>query len=217
MQYKAVLFDMDGVLIDSEPGYNQADRLLFERLGIPYGRREIEALTGISLKTIGGLLLGWYPDLPHTNEELVAMQAQCLLDSLKQGVTELVPGAHDWISRLKKAGVKLAIGSSSTNDMVYYVARRFGLDALMDTIVTCEDVKHAKPWPDIYLSCADRLGVRPADCLVIEDSTNGIKAARAADMPCAAFLGTNRHGLDTSQAQFTFANFDEKAYLALFE
>lgn len=216
MRYEAVLFDMDGVLIDSEPGYNQADRLLFERLGIPYGRREIEALTGISLKTIGGLLLGWHPELPYTDEQLVSMQAQCLLDSLKQGVTSLVPGAHDWISRLKKAGVKLAIGSSSTNDMVYYVARRFGLDTLMDTIVTCEDVSRAKPWPDIYLACADRLGVSPARCLVIEDSTNGIKAACAAGMPCAAFLGTNRHGLDTSQAQFSFAEFDETAYNLLF-
>ena len=212
MKYKAVLFDMDGVLIDSEGGYNKADAALFTRLGIPFGRDEIAAVTGSSGGVIGPLIKSWHPHLPYTAQELCTLYLDAIFGSLKTDVDALVDGSMDWIVQLKAAGVKLGIGSSSSRDMVMFVADKFGLTPLMDTVVTCDDAERGKPWPDIYLQCAKNLSLDPHECLVIEDSTNGIRAAQAAGMDCAAFTGTNRHKLDVSAAKYRFDAFGAQSF-----
>ena len=217
MKYKAVFFDMDGVLIDSESGYNKADAALFARLGIPFGREEIAAVTGSSGGVIGPLIKSWHPHLPYTAQQLCDMYLSAIFSSLKTDVDALIDGSLGWIERLKAVGAKLGIGSSSSREMVLYVVDKFGLAPLMDTVVTCDDAKRGKPWPDIYLRCAQNLGLASADCLVIEDSVNGIKASAAAGMDCAAFTGTNRHRLDLSAAKYQFAAFDEQSFDKIFK
>jgi len=216
MHYKAVFFDMDGVLVDSEGGYNKADAELFSRLGIPFGRDEIAAVTGSSGAVIGRLVKSWHPHLSYSAEEICDLYTAGIFRSLKNDVTELVEGTMDWIAKLHNTGIGVGIGSSSSREMVLYVVERFGLAPLMDTVVTCNDAARGKPWPDIYLKCAENLGLNPMDCLVIEDSTNGILSATAAGMDCAAFTGTNRHKLDVSGAKYSFHAFDEKTYQMLF-
>lgn len=215
MNYKAVLFDMDGVLIDSEPGYNRANAALFESLGLPFGAREITATTGSTGPVIADRILQWKPDLPISRDALIRRYHENIFRALQETVTDLIPGTMCWIQRLHSAGVRLAIGSSSTAEMVYYVADRFGLTPLMDTIVTGEDVKKGKPFPDIFQLCCQRLSIPPDQALVIEDSRNGVLAAASAGCPCAAFLGTNRFGIDVSQAPFSFSAFDAESFLRL--
>lgn len=216
MRYKAVIFDMDGVLIDSEPGYNLSEERLFHSLGLPFGKRELDAITGSSGKEIGKLMKGWKPELTHSPDELARMYTDALLESLRTNVRSLIPGAAVWINRLSAQGIYLSVGSSSTDDMVYHVVRSFGLDPLMDAVVTCDCVKRAKPWPDIFLECARRMGVAPGDCLVIEDSTNGVRAAHAAGMACAAFTGTDRHGLNLNEAELRFNAYDDVNFNRIF-
>ncbi len=216
MNYDAVLFDMDGVLIDSEPGYNKANAAFFQELGLPFGSREIAATTGATGPVIADLILQWKPELPLTKQELVDRYTASIFSALRETVSALIPGAYDWIRRLRGAGTKLAIGSSSTYEMVLYVADRFGLTESMDTIVTCRDAARGKPFPDIFLTCCQRLAVPPSRALVIEDSRNGVRAAAAAGCPCAAFLGTNRYGIDVSAADFSFSAFDSESFLRLF-
>jgi len=216
MRFKAVIFDMDGVLIDSESGYNVSEKALFCSLGLPFGKRELDAITGSSGKEIGKQIKAWKPELPHTSDQLAKMYTDALLESLRENVKSLIPGAAEWIQKLSAQGVYLSVGSSSTDDMVYHVVRTFGLDPLMDAVVTCDCVQRAKPWPDIFLECARRMGVAPRDCLVIEDSTNGVRAARAAGMACAAFTGTNRHGLDLNEAELCFDAYDDEAFKRIF-
>ncbi len=215
MTFQAVIFDMDGVLIDSERLYNVSDAELFAELGLPFGTREIEAITGASYREFGRQVKSWHPDIALSEEELCTRYADSLLNALKRGEVQLEPGVEDWMRRLKQAGVQMTIASSSIAPMVHYIIERFALDNYLTGAVTGSDVLRGKPSPDIFLKAAELLGVEPQRCLVIEDSENGIKAALAAGMHCYAYTATNRHGLDQSQAHQRFDAFDEAAWQAL--
>jgi len=209
---KAIVFDMDGVLIDSEPAYHRANGKLFASLGIPYGAEEIAAMTGANNIVIANYIVSRYPQLAPRREEIAGLYEDSLYDALLTGVTGLIPGAYEWIERVKKTGLKAAIGSSSSDRMVFHVADVFGLRPLMDTIVTGEMVKRGKPNPDIYLRVCAELDLPPGDCVVVEDSPNGLKAGRAAGMICAAFHGTNRLGLDLSECDLAFDAYTDEAW-----
>jgi len=209
---KAIVFDMDGVLIDSEPAYHRADEKLFAELGIPFGAREIAAMTGANNLVIAGLIVDWHPHLAPRRDELAVLYENAIFQGLCAEVTELFPGAMQWVVRAKEMGLKVGIGSSSSNRMVFHVADTFGLKPLMDTIVTGEMIKLGKPNPDIYLRACKDLGLPPEVCVAVEDSPNGLKAGRAAGMLCAAFHGTNRHGLDLSECDMAFDAYTDEAW-----
>jgi len=209
---KAILFDMDGVLIDSEPIYNRVAAKAFEKLGIPYGVREITAVTGANNIIVADAIISWYPHLASRHEEIAAMYEDTLYGGLCAEASGLIPGVTDWIRRAKENGLKVAIGSSSSNRMVYFVADTYGLTPLMDSIVTGEMVKKGKPFPDIYLRVCEELGLQPDDCIIIEDSVNGLMAGRRAGTLCAAFHGTNRHGMDLSDCDMAFDAYTDEAW-----
>jgi len=222
---QAILWDMDGVIVDSEPLYNEADAKLFASLGLPFGQKEIAAVTGVSHRVFGKLMKDWYPHLPYNEDELSEVYVKHLVDALHNGNVQLSPGVLTWLERAKSAGIKQIIASSSTAEMVGYVIERFDLLRYLDKsadsqysihgAITGSDVLLGKPHPDIFLKAAERLNVKPSDCLVIEDSTNGIKAAHAANMRVAAYTATNRHGLDQSAAHALFDVFDDETYTAI--
>ena len=209
---KGILFDMDGVLIDSEPSYVRADEALFAMLGLPYGEKEIAAMTGANSYVIAGLIAGWHPHMEARREEVARLYEEGLYKALLTDVQGLIPGVMAWVERAKAAGLKLAIGSSSSNRMVYHVADSFGLTPLMDAIVTGEMVKRGKPYPDIYLRACLEISLPPGDCVVIEDSVNGLKSGRAAGAYCAAFHGTNRNGFDLSGCDMAFDAYTDEAW-----
>ena len=212
---KAILFDMDGVLIDSEPCYYKANSKLFAELGIPFGAYEVASIMGANNIVIAGIIAGWHPHLAPRQDEIAARYETYLYEALCAGVTGLIPGAMTWILRAKEAGLGLAIGSSSSNRMVYHVADTFGLTPLMGAIVTGEMIKRGKPHPDIYLRACEEIGLPPGVCVVVEDSVNGLKSGRAAGALCAAFHGTNRHGLDLSDCDMAFDAYTDEAWACL--
>jgi HAD superfamily hydrolase (TIGR01509 family) len=209
---KAILFDMDGVLIDSEPHYVRADAKLFEGLGIPFNDDVVKAVTGSNNQVVADLIVSWHPHLKPRRDEIAAAYEDNIFNALKAEVTGLIPGAMDWILKAKAAGLGVAIGSSSSTRMVFHVAETMGLVPLMDTIVTGDMVSRGKPSPEIYLLCCQNLGLEPAECLIIEDSMNGLRSGRAAGTVCAAFEGTNRFGIDLSGCDFSFDAFTEEAW-----
>lgn len=202
MSIKAVLWDMDGVLIDSEPGYNVAVGEMMAKLGKPFGEREIAAITGASFRNIGRIL-----GFEFSIEELYT---EALTKSLKANVTGLVDGAETFLKRFKARGIPQAIGSSSPRSVVDFAVSSFGMAQYLDLTITGTESPTGKPEPDIYLMCADKLGVEPRDCLVIEDSINGVKAGLNAGMVVAAFTGTMRHGFDLSGAGLTLTAYDDE-------
>jgi HAD superfamily hydrolase (TIGR01509 family) len=209
---RAILFDMDGVLIDSEPHYVRADEKLFERLGIPFGEDEVRAITGSNNEVVADLIVSWHPRLKPRRDEIAALYEDSIYTALKAEVAGLIPGAMAWVLKAKAAGLKVAIGSSSSARMVFHIAESLGLAPLMDTIVTGDMVSRGKPSPEIYLRCCENLGLRPEACVVIEDSANGLRSGRAAGTRCAAFHGTNRFGIDLSDCDFSFDAFTDEAW-----
>ncbi|MCL2081477.1 MAG: HAD family phosphatase [Oscillospiraceae bacterium] len=203
----AVIFDMDGVLIDSEKHYNKADKEYLSSFGIEVTEEVITRLTGSSFKKFPSYIRSLNPDITLDDDELIRGYTDNLFLASKN-VTALIGGLPDWIGRFRAMGLKLAIGSASSARLVYDIVSRF--DLRMDAVVTSSDVEQGKPAPDIFLECARRIGAAPESCLVIEDSENGVNAAINAGMICAAFLGTKHHDFDLSPAHIEITAYDEE-------
>ena len=212
MPMQAIIFDMDGVLIDSEPLYEASDSGFFENVGLTFGPEDREMLTGCSGLVVGKKMREKYTCLTQSEQELAAMYNASILKALMDSASlSLMAGAEEWMKAFSALGLRLAIASSSTKPMVYYVADRFNLHRFIDVIVTGDEVSYSKPWPDVYLEAARRLGVTPGECFAIEDSPNGIASAQSAGMRCAAFYATNRHALDLSRADYKVRCFDSES------
>jgi HAD superfamily hydrolase (TIGR01509 family) len=185
----AVVFDMDGVLVDTERLWDEVREELTTEWGGRYTPEAQEAMMGMSS-------LEWSRYLHETvglREQPETINAEVVRRMLARYEVELpvVPGALDAIHRLAGAGLRLAVASSSNRELIDAVLRRLELTALFETTVSSEEVARGKPAPDVYLETARRLNVAPARCAAVEDSASGIRAARAAGLRVLAY--PNRH------------------------
>ncbi len=210
MKFRAVLFDMDGVLVASEPHYFAEEAAHYAALGVKLTLEELRQMLGGSPAANVRRILTWHPELDIPEKMLVSMHEEMLLRGLKQ-VDGLMPGVEEWIRRIRAEGGKLAVASSSPLLLLDYARERFRFGELFDTIVCARDVKNAKPDPDIFLEAARRLDADPADCLVVEDSQNGVKAGLAAGMKVAAFTGALM-APPARGAHWTFPEFSDAWY-----
>ncbi|MBI5388294.1 MAG: HAD-IA family hydrolase [Verrucomicrobia bacterium] len=186
---RAVIFDMDGVLTDSEPLINLAAVTMFREKGVmvqpedflPFvGTGEDRYLGGVAGKH--GLVLDLVAAKQRTYEIYLGLVPERL---------RAFPGATDFVRACRQAGLKVAVASSADFIKIDANLRRIGLPpADWDALVSAEDVQHKKPAPDLFLAAARKLGVSPAECVVIEDAVNGIQAAKAAGMRCVAVAQT---------------------------
>lgn len=186
---KAVIFDMDGVLTDSEPLINAAAVAMFRELGLivqpddflPFvGTGEDRYLGGVAAKYLFPLDIA--PAKKRTYEiylDLVPHQLHAF------------PGAQELVRACRKAGLKVAVASSADLIKIEANLRQIGLPpGTWDAIVSAEDATHKKPAPDLFLAAARKLRLTPDECVVIEDAVNGIQAAKAAGMRCVAVAQT---------------------------
>jgi len=176
--FSAVIFDMDGLLVDSEPIWHEAERDVARAWGAKWTDEDARACTG--------------KGIPNTAERLaeaagVAFETRhtdYLIETFLR-LAERVPakpGAKELVVQLRRLGVPLGLGSSSPRRVVDQVTQSAGFAGAFAAMVTADDVTHVKPAPDIFLACAERLGVPREQCVVLEDSATGIRAARAASM-----------------------------------
>jgi HAD superfamily hydrolase (TIGR01509 family) len=195
---KHVVFDMDGVMVDSEPVQERATAEYLASLGAG-AQADAELLDDMMGRRVRELTdalaerLGLDPDQVFEEREAVFWR---LLD---QGI-EAMPGLHTAVDRLAAAGLWLAVASSGTRAYVDHVLDCLGVRAAFATVVSGEDVHHGKPDPEIYLLAAERLHADPGDCVAIEDTTHGIAAARAAGMRAVAVTHPMNAALDLSAA-----------------
>lgn len=181
---KAVIFDMDGVMIDSEPLWEKTERILLGRRDIDYSPSYRDQIVGLNQKDSGKLLVSTF-ELQETVEEIISERVE-ILTAIYEEELEVVPGLRPLLNELKNNNFLLAVASSSPLRVINFVLDMFSLHDYFSEVVSGECTENGKPHPDIYLHTADRLGVEPWECIAIEDSINGVKSAKAAGMFCIA-------------------------------
>ncbi|MCL1038298.1 hexitol phosphatase HxpB [Shewanella submarina] len=181
IQLKAVIFDMDGVLIDSEPLWQLAELDVFHALGMPLTLEETHLTTGLR---VDQLVEYWYARKPWQNYDKQAT-ANAIADSVVGRILaegQPMPHVLEALQACRAAGVKVGLATSSPMNIVNAVLDSLKIRDCFDGIESAELLKYGKPHPEVYLNCADSLGVSPANCVAVEDSFNGLIAARAANM-----------------------------------
>jgi len=188
-QIEAVVFDMDGVLVDTEHLWDEVREALTEEWGGRHTPEAQEAMMGMSSPEWSRYL----HEVVGLHEPPEVINAEVVRRMLERYEMDLpvVPGAVEAVRRLAAAGYRLAVASSSNRELIDAVLRRLELTSVFDVTVSSEEVARGKPAPDVYLETARRLSVEPARCAAIEDSGSGIRAAHAAGMRVIAY--PNRH------------------------
>jgi beta-phosphoglucomutase len=186
---RAVIFDMDGVLTDSEPLINAAAIAMFREKGLIVQPEDFLPFVGAGEdRYIGGVAEHY--GIPLDISAAKKRAYEIYLD-LVPSQLEAFPGALDLVHDCREAGLLIAVASSSDLIKVRANLEKIGLPIpFWNAVVTGEDVKNKKPAPDIFLAAAAKLGVNPPECVVVEDAVNGIQAAKAAGMRCVAVATT---------------------------
>jgi HAD superfamily hydrolase (TIGR01509 family) len=180
---RAVVFDLDGVLIDSEQVWNEVREQLAHERGGRWSERAQRDMMGMSSPEWSRYMhdvIGLPESAEEINREVVAQ----MLDRFA-GSPPWIPGALDVVRKLSESW-PLGLASSSNRELIDAVLNAGGIAELFAATVSSEEVARGKPAPDVYVEAARRLGVDPADCTAIEDSHNGILSAKAAGMRCVA-------------------------------
>lgn len=178
-----VIWDMDGVLLDSEPIYLRVENQIVSRYG-----KDISTILPLILGRTARVCAKITVDefqLPITPEEYLKQRNDILLEDMK--TVAILPGIIETVTHLKKSGVRCAIATSSPRDLL--ISKKFGKDdffSLFDAIVCGDDVKNGKPDPEIFLKAAAAINADPANCVVFEDAPAGLRAARLAGMKAVA-------------------------------
>jgi HAD superfamily hydrolase (TIGR01509 family) len=183
---KAVIFDLDGTLVDTTPVYLAIYLEVLKReLGLEPGERRVREKFGKKSTDIMVELLREMDIDPRSVD--IEGVINRIRDEFKERIEEVLvlPGVKELLEKLKER-YKLGVATSSRPYAALNVLKRFGLEGYFDCVVTGNDVMHSKPHPEIFLKTARKLGVKPKDCLVVEDAVYGIKAARAAGMRVVA-------------------------------
>jgi len=201
----AVLWDLDGVLVDSTRFHYEAYRRLLSESGRDIRFDEFRNLFGLRNDAILRRLLG---ELPPREVERLGQRKEELFRELIAGNVEALPGAAELVRRLREGGLSLAIVSSTPRANIELILGSLGLADAFAAVVGAEDARRGKPHPEGFLTAAKRLGVPPADCVVLEDAPEGIEGAKAAGMRCIG-VATTRPPERLSQADLVVERLDD--------
>jgi mannitol-1-/sugar-/sorbitol-6-/2-deoxyglucose-6-phosphatase len=182
---QAVIYDLDGLLIDSEPCWEQAEMEVLCSVGVPLTPERCHETTGLRLDEAVAYWAARHPWRGVSHEEVVRRILQRVLALLAERAP-LKPGVRESLEVVERAGLRVALASSSPLVLIEGALERVGLRSAFEQVVSAEGERFGKPHPGVYLRVAGRLGVSPASCLALEDSVNGVLAATSAGMRCIA-------------------------------
>lgn len=205
---KAVIFDMDGVIIDSELIRLHHVLGILKNMGVNMSNEEYIKFIGTTYRYIWSTIKDRY-GLPNEVEELIAMDRDEYFKyiSSPKTIKKPIEGIPEFAKSLYENTYKMAVASSSPINVIKLVVKSTSLNRYFDVLVTGDYVKRSKPEPDIFLYAAEKLGVLPEECVVIEDSCNGVKAAQKAGMKCIAYRNLNSGNQDLSKADLITDSF----------
>ncbi len=194
-----VIFDMDGVILDSERVYQEIERSMYNELDVPVSKEEHLGYMGTAERSMWKTICEKY-GLDRPVKDLVAEERERFIERLESPGIPLIKGLTPLLEGLKAERIPCWIASSSSSGIIAKVIEINKLDIFYKGFVSGDDVKQSKPSPEIFLKTASLAGVCPSKCIVIEDSVNGIRAARAAGMKVVALKHPDGHLLDLSKA-----------------
>ena len=209
---KGVIFDMDGVIVDSEPIHRKAYQHLFEELSIEVSDALYESFTGRATLSICQTLCNHF-HLKENPETLVALKRKYyhyLFDNDER--FQLIDGVLDLIKDYHTNGLTLVLGSSASMPNIERIFERFNLNTYFKTKFSGADLKASKPHPEIFLKASQSTGFNIEECMVIEDSTNGMEAARAANIFCVGYKSKHSKNQDYSKADIVISDFKSIYY-----
>lgn len=188
---EAVIFDMDGVIVDSEPFWKRAEKEVFTALGVRVTDKLSKQTQRMTTREVAQF---WFDRDPWQGVTLQQSEDR-VVDRVISLITEhdcIMPGFQDMVRQLKSKGVKIGLATNSPYRIIPAVLAKAGLESSFDVTVSAEFEEYGKPYPDVYLTALKQLEVKAAQAMAIEDSNSGIKAARRAGLNV---IGFNRRAL----------------------
>lgn len=209
MSLKAVLFDMDGVIVDTEPLHRKAYFATFDELEIAVSEDLYTSFTGASTKRVCETLIQKY-SLNHTHEAIAGIKRSYFKDYFDNDEEfDLIPGVRELIQHYHESGIKLILASSATMTTINMVFEKFGLEEYFSGKISGAALKESKPHPEVFLLAAQMAEEPAENCMVIEDSTNGILAANRAKIFCAAYRSPHSKNQDYTLADIVVTDYEE--------
>ncbi len=182
---KAVIFDMDGLLIDSEPIWEEAEVEVLNKVGVPLTREKTKETMGLRVDEVVSHWHSKYPWVEPSQKEIEKRIVKRVIELiLEKGKSQ--PGVLEIVNLLKNCNIPMAIASSSPTRIIEAALDRIGIKEDIQAVCSAEHESFGKPHPAVYLTTAKKLNLDPKECLVFEDSPNGVLSAKAANMKCIA-------------------------------
>ncbi len=209
MPLKAILFDMDGVIVDTEPLHRKAYFKTFDELNIEVTPQLYASFTGCSTQKVCESLIFNF-NLEHSWNEIAVLKRAYFKELFDHDPTfDLLPGVKNLIQHYHQNGLTLVLASSAHMNTINWVFERFDLERYFQGKISGADLKASKPHPEIFEKAAQMAREDKRDCMVIEDSTNGILASHRAGIFCAAYKSPHSEGQDYTNANIVVNDFDE--------
>lgn len=182
---QAIIFDMDGLLIDSEPMWRKAEKASFEKLGIPVKEESFSETMGVRVDV---LVEYWFERFPWEGPSKKEVENDIIstVIALFRKKGSLMPGAIEIMKKFRELSIPMAIASSSPTDLISAVLKKTSISKYISVVHSAESERFGKPHPDVYMGAAKKLGICARRCLAFEDSPNGVLSAKAAGMKCIA-------------------------------
>lgn len=206
--YKLVIFDMDGVLVDSEPLYFQVEKAIMENLGIKLTQKEQENFVGISPKVMWNEILQRY-QIDISLDDVLHIYYSNLKLALEKSTLAPMQNVELFIKKLLKYQIDFCLATSSSSTVSQEILEQIGLKSYFKTIITSDDVINSKPAPDLFLKTLQKFRIKPAEAVIIEDSYNGVLASVLAGVDCIGYCNDYKNNQDLSQANYLVHNFKD--------
>lgn len=205
---RAVIFDMDGVLIDSEPLHYKSNYITLKKyFNIELDYEYYKQFIGSTINSMWKTIKDEFELVDYSAEELLQMNEEILQELVKTEGYGEIKGVAEFVKELKGQGYHLAVASSSKRDKIERNLNNLGIRDCFEVVVSGVELDRPKPYPDIFLKAAEELEIKPRESIVIEDSENGVRAAIGAGIPVVGFVNPSSGNQDLSQADYLFEEF----------
>ena len=212
MPLKAVLFDMDGVIVDTEPLHRKAYFKMFEEFGIDVSEELFNTFTGKTTLSVCNELIKHF-NLVVTPQELIEKKRSYFKYLFDHDPDfDLIPGVRKLIENYYQNNIKMVLASSASMNTINWVFEKFDLEKYFIGKISGADLKESKPHPEIFELAAEMSGENKNSCIVIEDSTNGIQAAYSAEIFCVAYKSIHSENQKYDKAQKIISDYSEIHY-----